>query len=349
VAPNEKTHDRTRGQSVKECQKKLQFFYYGKVSDGKREVFCRHYSKFPFNSRQGMARALGLKPGQLKIPKDGEERLSSRVVGKLEKYFGFNRAWRQWSAGSAVEFGDYYNDNSTYEESAKVLGGNVTSFDEVLAGLSLWLGQDVTPSSNGPEWPVSFEFRSQPSPGMVQGIELALRRVHIFVFVDADVAKAVLWRENYPTNYEPEGNNVILRAYGKSSGRGRIAVAKPGCYIECVQPPYDFYRVSGLHEGSVIKAYAAAFSKDLDDAAPEDEKLPAAKRGSRKKTYSFFHVDDGKPVGLLSAEQTRLLKRLAEKEREHNMNPRRPSGEPGWIVLDWAERALTSASQSERE
>ena len=330
---------------VNERALKLQFFYLGEIGTAP-PVMCFH--QFPFGkSRNGMAKAVQLSDAQLEGPTNDKDRLSQAAQQKLAEYLGFDIDWKEWIQGSALEFAARYNSHQESKAKAGLEPGESTSIDDLLAGLSLWLGQDVTTSPDGaPLWPVSFEFRSQPSPGVVPGRLIVLRRVKIFVFAEGDGGDTALWQETYPKPYEPEGSNVILQPLGTNVRPGRLVEAKPGCYIANVNPPNDFYRVSGLVDGSVINAYAAAYVKDLEDNAIDDENRPMDGGQQRESIFSFLRVKDDKPVELLSNEQARLLQILAIKERQYD---KRQKVQAGWVFLDWVKRKPFFATHRKKD
>lgn len=201
------------------------------------------------------------------------------------------------------------------------------------------LRQDVTTSPDGKSlWPVSFEFRSQPSSEFLSGVCLALRRVKIFFFATSkSTSKPPLWRESYPPIYDLEANNVILYAFGSNTQRGQIVEAKPGNFIGAVDPPHDFFRISGLDEESIIVAYSIAYSKNIEEVTKDHGVVPSHEVPN-DVNYSFVRVRDRKAVELLSIEQERLLKVIAEKERQCAMGPQRPKVGPGWVLLTWVQR-----------
>jgi hypothetical protein len=335
MARDGKKWSRVPGVRIENLGSKLYFLYSGEKIGGPGDatVTCRY--RFPFRNRRGMAIALKLGDAQLEGSGPDRDRISEKALREIGRYFGFDVTWPEWESGSAYEFAIRYNAQSTYGTTEI----EPPSFDNLLAGLSLWVGQDITLSPDGARlWPVSFSFRSQPSPSVVPGIEIALTKVFVFIFARSDNDCSAIWSETYPGNYVPEGSRVTLRLIGTNTRPGRLIVAEPGNYIEAIELPHDFYRVSGLNEQSLIQAYAAAYSKHLEGNNAVAESTDE---------YSFSGANDGKAEPLLSIQQARLVKRLLEKDREYSMGPARPKLSPGWVLLHWAQRNLTRVSDEQ--
>lgn len=209
-------------------------------------------------------------------------------------------------------------------------------FDDILAAVSLWLSQEKIDAADGTIlWPVSFGIRSQPSPAVIDGKIIVLKRVKVFLSAETD---GVLWHEAYAATFEPEGANVVLRSIGDNTRPGRLVEGKSGGAIEHVDVPHDFFRVSGLWRGTIVKVWIAAYSKDLA-MVDADSRLRETADGDERISYSFAQLDNiGKQAELASREQQCLLKVIDERQRRYRMGDHGPRMQPGWVLLHWVSR-----------
>lgn len=309
----------------------------------------------PINPTQ-LAAALGLT--QQSIQGWYTSGLPETQGDKLANWYGFDEGPLRTSFDNddLAAFKEMYRDHWEERLEKPVVGDGplieeIDFFDEILCALSLWLSQEKTTAPDGGDlWSISFGLRSQPSPTVIDGLQLVLKRVRVFLTVQDGKA---IWHETYAAVYEPEGTKIKLKPIGSNVRPGRLIEANGGAHIETVDVPHDFYRVAGLKRGSVVCAWVAAHSKDIglerrSETAEASVQVDSADEDTqRDPPYSFARLRANDTLSeLTSAGQIRLLKIMEEMLRQQRMPSNRPRVGPGWVLLHWVEREHPYASDT---
>lgn len=277
------------------------------------------------------------------------ERPSDPNLARIRNLYGIpldSECWKKFENGNKQDFSGEFNKLHKDFKPTDASDEPLDKFDDMLASLSLWLSQERLTGADGSEqWGISFGLSSQPSPSVIDGTILVLKRAQVFISCETD---GVVWHETCAANYDASNGSVTLKRIGDNVRPGRLLEPKPGHFIESVELPHDFYRVAGMVRGSLVRIWIAAYSKDLAlEQRPKDVERAAA--DAAEASYSFGRLKDGKSAPLLGIEQQRLLKVIHERERQMRMGKAMPKVQQGWVVLHWVVKPHPYASGKTEE